>query len=487
MKRCGEEKRAGEVPPDWRRMSPDRKRELLARLLREKRAAKAPALPVSAGQRSLWILHQIASRSWSYNVTFAAKVLGRVDAPAMHRAFQILVDRHAALRTTYHQVDGDVQQVVQDVVIDFERIDAAAWTDAKLGEKALAETRRPFDLERDRVFRARLFTQAPDRHVLLFVVHHIAFDGWSLWVLLDELRAIYAAELSGRAHGLPNVAYDYSEFVNWQQEMVSGPEGEKHLDYWNKQLSGTLPILDLPIDGCRHDVDSFDGAAHSFELGQELTDKLRALATSTGTSLFSVLLAAFKVLLYRYTGQEDVIVGTPMSGRQRTEFEDIVGYFVNPVPIRSQPVGSMDFRSYLGQVQDAVVSADEHQAYPFDLLVDRLNPPREAGRSPVFQSRFVLQISHKPGLEEAAGFMVRRPSGRIELGSLILEPYPLPQQDGQYDLTMQVDAHGPLYFTLDYNTKLLDAPTIERMSSHFQVMLEAIAQDPNQRLAELPQ
>ena len=336
--------------------------------------------------------------------------------------------------------------------------------------------------------RVKLFSRSETEHFLALVIHHIAIDGWSLWICLDELRHLYSAEMVGMKAVLPASVWQYPDYIRWQQQMIDGPEGEKLWAYWQATLAGELPILTLPTDRPRPPMQTFRGASHFFKLDEVLTKKLKSLSQAHRTTPFALFLTAFQILLYRYTGQEDILVGSPSSGRQRTELERIVGYCVNPIVLRSKLAGNPSFKVLLNQVRETVLDAFERQAYPFPLLVDRLQPIRDPSRSPLCQVMFVLQRPHLLQEEGIPSFILGTPGGRITLGELVLESLPMQiQQEGQFDLTLHmVETQGELSASFDYSTDLFDKATMFRMARHFTTLLKGIVEDPDQRVEELP-
>jgi amino acid adenylation domain-containing protein len=461
------------------------KRTLLAQLLQQK--AQPPTFPLSYGQQALWLTHQLAPESWTYHVVFSVRIRSGVDLAALQRAFQALTERHPVLHTTYSASQGTPEQKVQtQAQVAFAAIDASDWSQDALSQCLLAEVQQPFDLECGPVMRVRLLTRSAREHVLVLVVHHIAIDMWSLGVLLDELRLLYPAEKTGVPASLPALERYYVDYVRQQADMLAGTEGERLWAFWQQQLAGVTPVLQLPTDRPRPPVQTYAGATHTFALSAPLTEQLKALAQAEGATLYTLLLAAFDVLLYRYTGQEDILVGAPMANRMQPEYRRVVGYFVNPVVLRAQLVGHASFRALLGQARATVRRALEHQNYPFALLVERLQPPRHASRSPLFQVLFVLQQLH--GREELLECFVPGATGtRINFGGLMLEPLALPQQEGQFDLTLEMaEVGGSLCGGLKYNADLFDAPTIGRMVGHLQALLAGVVANPTQPLSALP-
>ncbi|MGB7438451.1 MAG: condensation domain-containing protein, partial [Candidatus Acidiferrum sp.] len=330
-------------------LSPKEKRALLAQLLRTKVRASKSFYPLSDNQQGIWFLCQLAPESSIYNVSFAARIHSALDILAFRRAFQALVDRHPSLRTTITVRSGKpMQQIHDQQPVHLEEIEASTWREDELQTRLLEETHRPFDLERGPVMRVGLLTRSEQEHILLLVIHHIVVDFWSLAVILNELGVLYSAEKNGRPVALPPLDLQYTDFVRWQAEMLASPVGERLWDYWKKQLAGPLPVLALPTDRPRPPMQTFRGAQHAFTLNDELARQLKALANAEGATLYMVLSAAFELMLYHHSGQEDILVASPMAGRSRAEFEGMVGFFANPVVLRANLSGNPTFQTFLG-------------------------------------------------------------------------------------------------------------------------------------------
>src|SRR5579859_5531527 len=468
-------------------LSPDEKRALLAQLLRRKAGGFQPFHPLSDNQQGVWFLCQFAPESSIYNVSFAARIRAELDLPAFRRAFQALVDRHPSLRTTFAVQSGKpVQQIHEHQPVHFEEIDASTWLEEELQNRLVEETQRRFDLERGPVMRVSLLTRSAQEHILLLLIHHIVVDFWSLAVILNDLGMFYPAEKAGRPAALPSLDLQYTDFVRWQAEMLASPAGERLWDYWKKQLAGPLPVLNLPTDRPRPPIQMFRGAQHDFTLNEELARRLRALARAEGATLYMVLLAAFELMLYHHSDQEDILVASPMVGRSRAEFEGLVGFFANPVVLRANLSGNPTFRAFLGQVRQTVLGALEHQDYPTLRLVQRLRPPRDLSRSPLCQTMFVLDKPHRL-IEQAGSTFARGETGlRMDLGGLVMESIPLERRAATLDLVMLIiETTGSLSASIRFNTDLFDAATIARMAGHFHTLLESVLRDPSAAIGDL--
>lgn len=428
----------------------------------------------------------MAPESVAYNIFIAIRIRSNLNITALERACQQILDRHPILRTTYKARSGKpFQQIHSRQEVSLRVTDASNGSEDYLKEQIFLETDRPFNLEKEPVLRLNLFTRSGQEHILLLTMHHMAGDFWSFDLLLNELQVWYAVETKQVG---PQQIEDflpknlpYTEFVHWQSEMLSSPRGEKLWEYWQKQLSGELPILNLPTDRPRPPVQNYRGETHIFQLDEQLIQGLRSVAISTETSIEKLMLAAFFVWLYRYTNQEDILLGSRMAGRWgREEFKGIVGYFVNPVVLRTDISGNKTFKDFLAQVSSQVKEAQNHQDYPFPLLVEKLQPQGDPSLSPLFQVSFTWQ---KQRWCESL-----KKSSRFQEPGLEMEPYPLGHQRGaSVDLDVMVMEMGDVIQAgWQYNTDRFDEATIARMAGHFQTMLSGIVANPEQPISELP-
>jgi amino acid adenylation domain-containing protein len=436
---------------------------------------------LSYGQRALWFMHELDRESAAYNIMYAARLPSDLDVQSLQRAWQELISRHASLRTTYGNSNGKpMQKIHAHWPIKLQEIDAADWSAEELSARLKEAGELSFSLERGPVARLQLFRQT-NQDILLLSVHHIACDFWSLDVLIAELRQLYLAEETRQQGTLPTKESHYTDFVQWQAEMLAGPEGEAHASYWLRQLSGDLPVLRLPTDRPYPLTQTLRGNSEVFSLNENLIHQLRTLARAEGTTLFTILLAAFQVLLHRYTGQQDILVGAPTAGRARTEFTDVVGYFVNPVVLRADLSGNPPFKLFLAQVRRTVLSALAHQDYPFPLLTERLQPVRDPSRSPLFQVAFAWDKLQR--LEDQPEVQSETPAAAA-LGWKTLF---WRQGGAPFHLMMTIlEASDSLSVNLHYNTDLFDRATISRMAVHFHTILQGIAVQPEQRILESP-
>ncbi len=473
-------------------------KQLLAELRRHKKALieaikrEAPGdgsesrlEPLSLGQQALFFLYSLSPQSAAYNVAAAVRIAARVDVEVMRHCFQTLLSRHEALRTTFETVDGNPRcRIHPRMELDFRQISAAAWDESQLHEAVKREYQHPFALKEGPLLRIRLFTIDELNHVFLMTLHHIIFDAWSLWLVQDEFNTLYRQQSRGETAVLPSLSATYSDFVRWQTELQHSERGEELWQYWRDRLKGELIAPDLTIDFPRPERPNHQGASLKFRVPRELSRRLRELGKRLGATPFVVLLAIFKTLIHRYTGQGDLTVGTTTSGRSGGAFTRLVGYFVNTLAIRTDVSGDLTFAEYLAGVKQRTLEAIEHQDYPFPLLVNRLNPRRDTGRLPICAVMFGLQ---KPQQFNEATRLFDEQSERADWGGLDVYPYDVPQQEGQFDLTLEMfDAHDSFLGTLKYDTDLFSARTADRMSRHFLKLAESIVADPHRPIFEYP-
>jgi len=441
-------------------------------------ADRTTPVRLSFAQERLWALDQIEAAPSVYNLSFAYRLVGQVNPEHLRRSIDYIVQRHEVLRTAYAMGDDGPVHTVS------ESSDGAwAWSarldeasEEAVGRHLEAEAAKPFDLQSGRLLRASLHRIAPRDHVLLFVTHHSVSDAWSVGVLERDLAAVYASVLSDSEPALPPLPIQYADFAAWQRGRLSGDALEDDLAYWCDHLADVRP-LDLPTDRPRPSVQSFRGAIRRVSLDEELTDSLKALARDEGTTLFSVLMAAFHLLLYRYSSQDDIAVGTPFSGRTRAGLDGLIGMFVNTVVFRTRPDPGRTFRDLLTEVREASTAAHRHQEVPFERLVQALQPERNLSRNPIFQAMFALQD---------------RRDGQLELAGLETRSFPLSQDTSKFDLTLYLQEAlegsetGGVEGIWEYATDLFDASTVRRMHGHFVNLLSSIVADPSGPLTGLP-
>ncbi|HEX2092214.1 MAG TPA: condensation domain-containing protein, partial [Longimicrobiaceae bacterium] len=353
-------------------------------------------LPLSFAQERLWFIDRMQPGSSTYNLPLALRLRGPLHTGALQRALGEILRRHEALRTVFAEVDGSPAQLVAPFggfalpVADLSGLGEAA-REAEARRRATEEALRPFDLAAGPLFRARLLRLSGEEHLLLLSMHHIVSDGWSLGVLFRELAALYAAYRDGRESPLPELPVQYADHAAWQRRHLQGAALQRQLAYWRERLADAPALLELPTDHPRPPVQSFRGASQRRELAAGALERLRALGRQEGATLFMVVLGAFQVLLSRYAGSEDVVVGSPIAGRTRREVEALIGFFVNTLVLRSDLSADPSFREVLRRVREATLGAYEHQELPFEKLVAELQPERSLSHSPLFQVTFTLQ------------------------------------------------------------------------------------------------
>jgi amino acid adenylation domain-containing protein len=440
-------------------------------------APRQESLPLTFAQQRLWFLDQLEPGSPAYNCPAAVRFTGALDIEALGQSFNEVVRRHEALRTTFAARAGEPLQIIVPSlrlplpVVDLSGLPAAA-REAEVSRLSLAESQRAFDLSRPPLLRVTLLRLGADEHVLLLVMHHIISDGWSIGVFVREVAALYAAYTGGVPSPLEELPVQYADFGYWQRRWLQGAVLEEQLNYWRRQLAGAAGVLELPTDRPRPKVQTYRGAYETFSLKCELSEALKLLSRRLGATLFMTLLSGFMSLLYRYTGQQEVVVGTGIANRSHPETERLIGFFVNMLVLRARLGDNPDFEQLIERVREVCLGAYAHQDVPFERLVEELQVERDMSRQPLFQAVFVLQNTPMPVLDLP----------RVRLGTVNIEGGMT-----HFDLTMSVaeTAQG-LVGTLEYNVDLFDAATIRRMLRHYEQVLEGMAAQPRQRLLELP-
>jgi amino acid adenylation domain-containing protein len=436
------------------------------------------AFPLSFSQQRLWVLDRLEPNTSVYNLPMAMMLKGKLDSEALNRTLSAIVQRHEVLRAQFRLNRGEPEQVIRPAMpLSIPVVDLSALPEddrkAEAKRQVQKEAQRPFDLANDLLFRASLLKISDDEHVLLVTVHHIVFDGWSRAVLLRELTALYNAFSNDQPPPLPELPIQYTDFAAFQREYLSGERLAKQLEYWKRELGGAPTSLDLATDFPRPPLQTFDGAEVSTLLPPSLSEALRKLSRQQGTTMFMTLLAAFNVLLARYSGQEDIVVGSPIAGRNRAELENLVGFFVNTLALRVQLDGNPTFQELLARVRRATLAAYAHQDLPFEKLVEELKPERDLSRNPIFQVMFALQ---------------NVPNDREEISGLTISGFRGAEiTTAKFDLQITLaDRSEGLFASFIYNTKLFQASTIQRMQQNFRILLEGIAEDASRPIAELP-
>ncbi len=452
--------------------------------------APGPADRLTHGQRALWFLERLSPGGGAYHIVAAARVRGRLDESALRRSFAALVSRHPALRTVYPEVGGEPRaRVLDQGALDFALADAAGWDDLRVGGWLAAEGYRPFDLAHGPVVRVRLLRRGADEHALLFAVHHIAADFWSLAVALRELGALYGAESAGTPAALPPVR-GFGEQALREAGRLASAETEELWEWWRERLGGELPVLELPADRPRPPVQTSRGGVVSLSISPARLTALRDAGRRAGTTLFTQILASFTALLARVTGQEDLVLGTPTSGRGEAGAGDlagVVGYFVNPVVLRADLSGDPTFAAHLERTRAATLAAFAHGSLPFPLLAERLQPVRDPSRSPVFQAMLTLLSGERLGQPGLAGFAVGQAAEPVTLGDLTLAPMALPARRAQLDLALTVaELSAGALAAFEHNADLFDRTTVARLAAGWERLVDGALADPGRRLSALP-
>ncbi|HET9714426.1 MAG TPA: amino acid adenylation domain-containing protein [Pyrinomonadaceae bacterium] len=455
----------------------------IADLPPQKRALLSLKLnPMSFAQQRLWFLDQLDPGTSAYNLFTGYRLSGPLDVSALERSLSEIVRRHEVLRTNFAMIEGRLVQILnppRPIELPLEDLSDVPESEreARLRQLANEEAQRPFDLARGTPIRATLVKLAPDEHVSLLTVHHIVFDGWSMGIFLQEMAVLYDAFSRGAASPLRDLPMQYGDFARWQRQTLQGARLEEILDYWKTQLRDVPPLLELPTDRPRTAMQSFTGTQMPFGLSPELSDSLRALSRQEDVTLFMLLLAAFKVVLWRYSGQENIVVATPVAGRDRSEIEGLIGFFVNTLVLHTDVSGNPTFRDLLKRVREVALGAYAHQDLPFEKLVEEIRPERDTSQNPLFQVMFTLQNVSAPTMETAPVQSAGLTMTRIDADSVT----------SQFDLTLGlIDRETDLVLWIEYNTHLFNRDRIERMSGHLRSLLAAVVENPDLRLSELP-
>ena len=436
-------------------------------------------IPLSFAQQRLWFLDQFDPNSALYNIPFALRVVGTLHQVALQQSLQQIIQRHEALRTSFIAIDGEARQIIREQedipwtvsIVDLQHLPA---NEQEIAVQELTQqlALQPFDLVSQALVRATLLVLSETEHILLMCMHHIASDGWSIRVFVQELIALYNAYAQGQPTTLAPLPIQYADFAIWQRQWLQGDVLQSQLDYWQKQLKDAPTLLPLPTDRPRGAVQTFAGAHQEFALSVELTQKLTKLSQQQGCTLFMTLLAAFDTLLYRYTGVADILVGTPIANRDRSEIEGLIGFFVNTLVFRTDLSGNPSFYELLGRVREMAMEAYTHQDLPFEMLVEALQPERDLSHAPLFQVDFLLQND---------------PLSTVELTGLTVSSLPIETAMAKFDLTLAMqNTPTGLVGVWEYNTDLFDHSTIERMTGHFVTLLEAVVAYPQKRINQLP-
>ena len=436
--------------------------------------AQTYTFPVSFAQQRLLFLDQLEPGSPFYNVPLAISIKGDLNVAALENTFAEIVSRHEALRTTFLDETGPVQVIAKSLTLEMPVVDLTSLPEPETEALRLAreEAEQPFNLNQGPLVRARLLKVGPEAYVLLFTIHHIVSDGWSMGVLFRELGEIYEAFAQQHPSPLSELPIQYADYAVWQREWLTGEVLQEQTDYWKTKLAGAPPTLELPTDRPRPAIQQFHGAKQVSHLSQELTERLKQISLDERVTLFMTLLAAFKVLLWRYTYQDDIVIGSPIANRTRAETEGLIGFFVNTLVLRTNLSADPSFRDLLKRVKEVAVGAYNHQDVPFEKLVEELRPDRDPSRNPLFQVSFALQNATRT---------------KLELPGLTLSPMEVHSGTTKFDLSLSIlEGADGLKATWEYDVDLFDSTRISRMVDHFQILLEGIVADPARKISELP-
>lgn len=476
--------------PSTSNLSPQEKRELLERLLKEKAASRKPEavtsssviqpidrktgpLPLSSGQQRILFLDEYEPGTPTYNIPISIRFKGPLDVQVLEASLAEIVRRHEPLRTMFRIENGQpIQEIVSAhstalSVTDLSQVQEVG-REAEMERLMLEEAKHPFDLKHDLKLRAVLLRLNIEDHVLVLTMHHISSDGWSVGVLLKEVAALYEAFAAGRPSPLPHLGVQYTDYVNWHQHWFPGEILERQLSYWKKQLDNAPALLELPTDRPRPAMQGYHGDRYPLSLSTGLTASLKSLSRQEGATLFMTLLAAFQTLLFRYTGQDDILIGSPIAGRNRSEIKDLIGLFINTIVIRGDLSNNPTFRELVKRVRQAALHAYEHADLPFEKLVEELQPVRSLSYTPLFQNMFVLQNTPL-----RAQNLTTTSFRELSTGTAKFDLY----------LSM-IETEDRLFGELEYSTTLFDRETIARMVGHFEALLRDIVSQPDKHLSD---
>ncbi|MDP9360621.1 MAG: amino acid adenylation domain-containing protein [Acidobacteriota bacterium] len=467
----------GAITPELRAALTEHKPALIALLRRTgsvtgriEQTRRDKPLPLSFAQQRLWFIDQLESKSPIYNMPVALRVEGPLQIAVVERALSEIVRRHESLRTFFPLVDGSpVQEIAAAGPVQVPVIDVQA---ADVEERVNDEARQPFDLATGPLLRASVLRIGPEDHVVLLTMHHIVSDAWSMRVFTREMTMLYAEYLRGATSPLPELSIQYADYAVWQRQSLTGEPLESKLAYWTQQLDGTPPLLSLPADRPRPAVQSYRGASESFDIPADTTGRMRKLGRESEATLFMTLLTAFAAMLSRWTGQDDVVIGSPVANRSRPEIEPLIGFFANTLPLRVDCSGDPTFCELLARVRRVALDAYAHQDLPFERLVEALRPERTLSYTPLFQTTFQVQDA---------------PMGNLHVPGLELQPLEPKAVNSKFDFSWILEETGDrLIGRIDYSTDLFDVATIRRMIGHFRTFLDGILADPDRSLFRLP-
>jgi amino acid adenylation domain-containing protein len=429
--------------------------------------------PLSFSQQRLWVVHQLETDGSAYHIAVSLRLTGSLNSDALAQACRNLMQRHAILRAAIQVVERQPVQVIQPTCeVQLAVVDCRHQPDTEIEFLLTQEAQKPFDLSQAPLWRVQMCQRSDTEHILLITLHHLIADGWSVGIWLREWFVLYTAIVMGKAASLSPLPIQYSDFVCWQRQWLQGEVLELQLQYWQQQLAGQLPVLHLPTDYPRPVLQTVRGARQTWVIPKELTAAIRTLSQQAGATLFMTLLAAFKTLLYRYTGQGDLLVGSPIANRHWAGVDRLIGCFVNTLVLRTDVSDNPRFGELLQRIRQVALAAYAHQDVPFEKLVEILQPERDLSRTPLFQVMFAFQNVPMPSLE---------------LPDLVVQLQEIDTQTAKFDLTLFVnEQESELTTTIEYNTDLFQSDTITRMLKHFQQILRGIIVNPQQRLSDLP-
>ena len=474
----------GVMNPDLKNQLLGRKSEILAFLEEAQTATdssfepilsikRSGDLPLSFAQQRMWFLYQLESQSPFYNESLQLRVEGVLKVEALQHSINEIIRRHEILRTTFPAVDGKPLQIISpSLAMNIPVLDLQGLEAAEIQQIVTKEARQPFDLSNGPLLRFTLLRLGSKSHVLVLIMHHIITDGWSMGIFIQELSSLYRAFTIDSPSLLPELPIQYADFAVWQRQWLTEEIQKQQLNYWKQQLANASPLLELPTDKPRPAIQTFCGATQEFQIDQNLSKQIKIFSQQSGATLFHTLLAAFVVLMFRYSGQDDICIGSPIANRNRREIEPLIGFFVNTLVLRNQIKGNPSFIEFLSQVRQVATSAYTHQDVPFEQVVEALQPERSLSYNPLFQVVFVLE-----------NFLL----DTLELPDVTLTPQLVERGTSQFDLTLAVwETKAGLIGSWEYNSDLFEPDTIARMTSHFQTLLAAIIANPNQAIGELP-
>lgn len=443
--------------------------------------------PLSISQQALWFLHQINPNSAAYNTAFAVKILSSVETLELTNVLKQIVDRYSALRTVFPaQGNGRLQQINPATSIDLESIDAAGYSDAELKTLVESHYQQPFSLTDGPLFRTTLFSRSATEHVLLLSFHHIICDAWSIWLIVGDICKAYASNGVLTLANDENDQQSFQRAVENQNQLETSERGGKLRSYWLNVLGGELPQLNFPTDTIEQNTDQSKGASLHFELSADLTAKITTFCSAEGITLYCLLLSAWQLFLHRYTGQDDILVGSPVAGRNDSGTTNAVGYFVNQIVLRTNLAGNPTVKALLSQVRKTVLGALEHQDYPYPLLARELSEGRLEGQAGVFSTYFVLQKPQQMG-ESSGSLKGASLNGELlQVGPLTLAPFAMNQMEGQFDLALEVHEKSSAHScTLKYDTSLFKSTTVDRLALHFNHLLSDLVDSPDKQISQL--